>query len=95
MAAENAADNAAVGGSAGVPGHSAKAAAPRRCAARSASTCRVGSDGKVKATHSGFAGPASGTYHTQLREEFTSNIERLLRERPAESTTTTAAAAAR
>ena len=38
----------------------------------------IGRDGKVKATHAGFAGPGSGIYHTQLKDEFTSNIERLL-----------------
>ena len=46
-------------------------------------TLFIGKDGKVKATHSGFAGPASGLYHTQLREEFTSTIERLLKEQAA------------
>ena len=40
----------------------------------------VGRDGKVKAVHSGFAAPASGVYHTALKEEFTSTIERLLKQ---------------
>ncbi len=39
----------------------------------------IGRDGKVKAAHAGFAGPASGIYNTQLKEEFTANIERLLK----------------
>ena len=45
-------------------------------------TLFIGRDGKVKATHAGFAGPASGIYNRELREEFTSNIERLLKEEP-------------
>jgi thiol-disulfide isomerase/thioredoxin len=43
----------------------------------------VGRDGKVKAVHSGFAAPASGPYHVALKEEFTSIIEKLLKEKPA------------
>jgi thiol-disulfide isomerase/thioredoxin len=54
-------------------------------------TLFIGRDGKVKATHAGFAGPGSGIYHTQLRDEFTSNIERLLRE---QSTVNSSAAVA-
>lgn len=42
----------------------------------------VGRDGKVKAVHSGFAAPASGPYHIALKEEFTSIIENLLKEKP-------------
>jgi thiol-disulfide isomerase/thioredoxin len=38
----------------------------------------IGRDGKVKVTHAGFAAPASGAFHTKLREEFTSTIEKLL-----------------
>lgn len=45
----------------------------------------IGRDGKVKAVHSGFAAPASGPYHTALKEEFTSTIEKLLKERPVTS----------
>ena len=40
----------------------------------------IGRDGKVKAVHSGFAAPASGPYHVALKHEFTSLIERLLKE---------------
>ena len=43
-------------------------------------TLFIGRDGKVKATHAGFAGPGSGIYPRATRDEFTSNIERLLRE---------------
>jgi peroxiredoxin len=38
----------------------------------------VGRDGKVKGIHAGFAAPASGDFNRQLKEEFTSTIERLL-----------------
>ncbi len=44
-------------------------------------TVFVGRDGKVKATHAGFAAPASGVFNELLKEEFTSNIERLLKEK--------------
>jgi len=43
-------------------------------------TLFIGRDGRVKATHAGFASPASGVYSAELKKEFTSNIERLLRE---------------
>lgn len=43
-------------------------------------TLFIGRDGRVKATHAGFASPASGVFYSQLKEEFTSNIERLLKE---------------
>jgi thiol-disulfide isomerase/thioredoxin len=45
-------------------------------------TLFVGRDGRVKATHAGFASPASGVFYQELKEEFTSNIERLLKESP-------------
>jgi thiol-disulfide isomerase/thioredoxin len=45
-------------------------------------TLFIGRDGRVKATHAGFASPASGEFYKQLKEEFTSNIERLLKESP-------------
>ncbi len=38
----------------------------------------IGKDGRVKATYSGFAGAASGSYNTELRHEFTSIIAKLL-----------------
>jgi len=38
----------------------------------------IGRDGRVKGTHAGFASPASGEFNRQLKEEFTSTIERLL-----------------
>jgi peroxiredoxin len=40
----------------------------------------IGRDGRVKAVHAGFAAPASGPFHDQLRREYTEQIERLLRE---------------
>jgi thiol-disulfide isomerase/thioredoxin len=44
-------------------------------------TIFIGRDGKVKAVHSGFASPASGEFNTQLKKEFTAQIEALLTER--------------
>ncbi|HEX9005497.1 MAG TPA: hypothetical protein VGB07_36655, partial [Blastocatellia bacterium] len=40
----------------------------------------IGRDGLVKKIHAGFAAPASGVFHQQLKEEFTATIERLLAE---------------
>jgi thiol-disulfide isomerase/thioredoxin len=40
----------------------------------------IGRDGKVKATHAGFAGEASGPFHDELTQEYTSTIEKLLSE---------------
>jgi hypothetical protein len=40
----------------------------------------IGRDGLVKKIHAGFAAPASGAFHRQLKEEFTSTVERLLAE---------------
>ncbi len=52
----------------------------------------VGRDGKVKAVHSGFAAPASGAFHVALKEEFTSIIEGLLKEKPGSEATVSSAA---
>jgi thiol-disulfide isomerase/thioredoxin len=41
-------------------------------------TVFIGRDGKVDAVHSGFASPASGEFHAQLEQDFTSRIEKLL-----------------
>jgi peroxiredoxin len=38
-------------------------------------------DGRVDHVHSGFAAPASGEFNAQLKQEFTSTIERLLNEK--------------
>jgi len=46
-------------------------------------TIFVGRDGIVKGIHSGFASPASGEFHQQLKQEFTARIEQLLAEKPA------------
>jgi thiol-disulfide isomerase/thioredoxin len=48
-------------------------------------TIFVGRDGLVKGIHSGFASPASGEFNRQLQEEFTSKIEQLLSEKPAQN----------
>jgi len=45
-------------------------------------TVFIGRDGKVKAVHSGFASPASGEFHAQLEQEFTTRIDQLLAEKP-------------
>jgi peroxiredoxin len=46
-------------------------------------TLFVGRDGRVKHIHAGFAAPASGEFNDQLKQEFTSTIERLLAEKSA------------
>jgi thiol-disulfide isomerase/thioredoxin len=46
-------------------------------------TVFIGRDGKVAAVHSGFASPASGEFHEQLKQEFTARIEKLLAKRVA------------
>jgi thiol-disulfide isomerase/thioredoxin len=40
----------------------------------------IGRDGKVRATHAGFAGEASGPFHEELTKEYTATIEKLLAE---------------
>jgi hypothetical protein len=40
----------------------------------------IGRDGRVRTIHTGFAAPASGAFHTQLRQEFAGTVERLLAE---------------
>ena len=44
-------------------------------------TVFVGRDGHVRAIHAGFAAPASGEFNLELKQEFTSTIERLLAEK--------------
>ncbi len=47
----------------------------------------LGRDGRVRSSHAGFAGKASGKFHTELKEEYTALIERLLAEKkPAQTT---------
>jgi len=46
----------------------------------------IGRDGTIKATHTGFASPASGVFYDQLKEEFESTIEKLLAEKPTPDT---------
>jgi peroxiredoxin len=43
-------------------------------------TVFVGRDGKVRAVHSGFASPAAGEFHAQVRQDFEARIEQLLAE---------------
>jgi thiol-disulfide isomerase/thioredoxin len=40
----------------------------------------VGRDGRVRTIHTGFAAPATGAFHTQLRQEYAGTVERLLAE---------------
>jgi thiol-disulfide isomerase/thioredoxin len=40
----------------------------------------LGRDGRVRAVHAGFPGKASGVFHTQVKEEATATVERLLAE---------------
>jgi thiol-disulfide isomerase/thioredoxin len=46
----------------------------------------LGRDGKVRSAHAGFAGKASGKFHTEMKEEITALVERLLAEKPAPTT---------
>ena len=46
----------------------------------------LGRDGKVRSAHAGFAGKASGTFHTEMKEDITALIERLLAEKPTPTT---------
>jgi thiol-disulfide isomerase/thioredoxin len=43
-------------------------------------TFYLGRDGKVRLIHAGFAGQASGEFHTRLKSEVTETVERLLSE---------------
>jgi thiol-disulfide isomerase/thioredoxin len=45
-------------------------------------------DGRVDHVHAGFAAPASGQFNDQLKQEFTSTIERLLEENSTEAALT-------
>jgi thiol-disulfide isomerase/thioredoxin len=42
----------------------------------------IGRDGRVRSAHAGFAGKASGKFHTEAKEETTAQVERLLAEAP-------------
>jgi thiol-disulfide isomerase/thioredoxin len=55
-------------------------------------TVFVGRDGTVRAVHAGFASPASGQFHAQLKKEFTERIEQLLAENAATKLTDASAA---
>ena len=48
-------------------------------------TIFIGRDGKIDAVHSGFASPSAGEFHTQLKKDFASRIERLLAAKPSTS----------
>ncbi len=57
-------------------------------------TLFIGRDGKVKATYSGFASAASGVYNKELKNDFTSIIDRLLAGGSVQSTASVARPAA-
>jgi thiol-disulfide isomerase/thioredoxin len=42
----------------------------------------VGRDGLVKGVHAGFAAAATGSFNTQLKQDFTATIEKLLAQKP-------------
>ena len=44
-------------------------------------TIFVGKDGLVRGVHAGFAGPVSGVFHQNAKEEITATVERLLAEK--------------
>jgi thiol-disulfide isomerase/thioredoxin len=46
----------------------------------------IGRDGRVKSVHAGFPGKATGKFHTEAKDEITALVERLLAEKPAQST---------
>jgi thiol-disulfide isomerase/thioredoxin len=48
-------------------------------------TLFIGRDGKVKATYSGFASGASGSYNAALKDNFVSIINRLLKDNPVQN----------
>jgi thiol-disulfide isomerase/thioredoxin len=52
-------------------------------------TLFIGKDGRVKGTYSGFATSASGIYNTELKQDFTSTVERLLVENDAPQSAST------
>ena len=45
----------------------------------------IGRDGRVKATYSGFATKASGVFHKELKDDFTSIVDRLLAGEPVQT----------
>jgi thiol-disulfide isomerase/thioredoxin len=53
-------------------------------------TLFIGRDGKVKATYAGFASSASGVYNAELKQDFTSIIDRLLAGKDAQGPALTA-----
>ena len=48
-------------------------------------TLFIGRDGRVKATYSGFATKVSGAFHKELKDDFTSIIDRLLAGEPVQT----------
>jgi thiol-disulfide isomerase/thioredoxin len=46
----------------------------------------LGRDGRVRSAHAGFPGRATGKFHTEAKEEITALVERLLAEKPTQTT---------
>jgi thiol-disulfide isomerase/thioredoxin len=46
----------------------------------------LGRDGRVRSAHAGFPGKATGKFHTDVKEEITALVERLLAEKPTQTT---------
>jgi thiol-disulfide isomerase/thioredoxin len=46
----------------------------------------LGRDGRVRSAHAGFPGKATGKFHTDAKEEITALVERLLAEKPTQTT---------
>jgi thiol-disulfide isomerase/thioredoxin len=46
----------------------------------------LGRDGRVRSAHAGFPGKATGKFHTEAKEEITALVERLLAEKPTQTT---------
>ncbi|MBV9913287.1 MAG: TlpA family protein disulfide reductase [Sinobacteraceae bacterium] len=42
----------------------------------------IGRDGRVRSVHAGFAAPATGAFNAKLKEDFTRQVQQLLRETP-------------
>jgi len=40
----------------------------------------LGKDGKVRQTHAGYEGPATGIHHERFKKEFSATIDQLLKQ---------------
>ncbi len=65
------------------------------CHAQSTDARQIDYASDEKATHSGFASPASGEFNHQLQQEFTAEIEKLLAEKPEQNLSASSTAPAK